>query len=69
MNFAKFIGTPISQDICEQLLLIFVVNFNVLREQLGGFKALQLVLKGFRLNHYLILCQIYSLSILLKHSQ
>ena len=69
MNFAKFLGTPISQNICEQLLLIFGVTFNVLREQLGGFKALQLVLKGFRLNHYLIFCQIYSVSILLKHFQ
>ena len=39
------------------------------REQLGGFKALQLVLKRFRLNLWSILCQIYSASILLTHSQ
>ena len=41
----------------------------MLHEQLGGFKALKLVLKGFRLNHYFILCQIYSVLTLLKHSQ
>ena len=33
------------------------------------FKALQLVLKGFRFNLYWILCQIYSASILLRHSR
>ena len=69
VNFSKFFGAPISQNICEQLLLIFGVTFNVWREQLGSFKALQLVFKGFRLNLYLILYQIYSVSILLKHSQ
>ena len=69
MNFAKFLGATISQNIGEQLLLIFGVTFNVWREQLGSFKALQLVLKGFRLNLYLIFCQIYSVSIFLKHSQ
>ena len=63
VNFAKFLGTPISQNICEQLFLIFGVTFNVWREQLSGFKALQLVLKGFWLNLYSILCQIYIVSI------
>ena len=33
------------------------------------FKAQQLGLKGFQFNFYLILCQIYSVSVLLRHSR